>query len=99
MTDELASNPYYQNGLTLDLLCWSLISREEANRLWVDPYKEAKRISKSVQGDQWSEIEEQVLRWQKEYTESETSVSLRWPHTVFPPLPKDYHLPGSDAER
>ena len=79
------TNPYYHNGLTLDLLCWSLISREEANRLFIDPYKEARRVTKSIQV---FVIEEEVLRWQKEYTQSESRVSLRWPHTVFPPLPE-----------
>ena len=83
---DLASNPYYHNGLTLDLLCWSFISREKANSLFIDPYKEARRVTRSINK---SIIEEEVLRWQTEYTESGSRVSLRWPHTVFPPLPEE----------
>ena len=86
MTTDLTSNPYYQNGLTLDLLCWSLITREEANGLFVDPYEEARRIKRTIQV---SEIEEQVTRWKREYTESGSRISLRWPHTAFPPLPTE----------
>ena len=86
---DLASNPYYQNGLTLDLLCWSLISREKANRLFVDPYKEARRVTHSTRTLQ---IEETVARWMKEYSESGHRVALKWPHTVFPVLPEGFTL-------
>ena len=86
---DLASNPYFQNGLTLDLLCWSMISQEHANTLFIDPYQEARRVTQSSQG---SKIEETVNRWKREYTESESRVSLRWPHTVFPPLPGGFSL-------
>ena len=89
LSSNLSSNPYFQNGLTLDLLCWSLISREQANSLFIDLHKEARRVTKSIKV---SEIEEVVAQWKKEYTESESRVSLRWPHTVFPPLPEEEPL-------
>ena len=94
MTDEspdLACNPYFQNGMTLDLLSWSMITLEHATRIFINPHQEARRVTQSSQG---SKIEETVNRWKREYTESGSRISLRWPHTVFPPLPEGFSLPA-----
>ena len=101
----LTSNPFYQNGLILDLLAWGLLEKEEASAKFQDPLLKAEELertglraprywSREYSGQVPEEIQEKlevserrVSYWQKEYERSEAPTALRWPHTVFPPLP------------
>ena len=78
-----SANPFFQNALTLDLLSWEIISRTEADNLFLDPWKEAERTEKTGLR---TVLEARVRYWEQEYRASSSQVARRWPHTVYPPL-------------
>ena len=80
---DLSANPYFQNAVTLDLLSWEIISRAEADRLFIDPWAEAERTEGTTLR---AVVEAKVRYWEEEFTSSDSRVARRWPHTVFPPL-------------
>ena len=80
---DLSLNPWYNNALVLDLLSWEIVTREEAEGLWKNPWLEAERVE---QTGLRSVVHVRVLRWQLEFAASDSPVAQRWPHCVFPPL-------------
>ena len=80
---SISENPFFQNAFTLDLSAWEVISRKEADRLFLDPWKEAERIEKTSLR---AVLEARVRFWEQEFSSSDSRVARRWPHTVFPPL-------------
>ena len=86
---SLSDNPYFQNGLVLDLLAWRIISLEKANTMWIDPQVEARRVTQS---NRQRQIDETVARWQQQYQSSGHRVALKWPHCVYPVLTEGFTL-------
>ena len=80
-SDTLSGNPYFENGMVLELLSWNIIDRKRADTMWIDPEKEARRVTVSR-----NQIATTIARWQRQYQESGHRVALRWPHCVYPPL-------------
>ena len=80
-SEALSGNPYFENGVILDLLSWNIIDRKEADKMWINPEQEARRVTVSR-----NQIATTIARWQRQYEESGHRVALRWPHCVYPPL-------------
>ena len=80
---DLSANPFFNDALVLDLLSWDIVTRSEADNLFIDPWEEAERVERT---ELRAVINARVLRWQEEFASSSSAVVRRWPHTVFPPL-------------
>ena len=80
-SDTLCDNPYFENGMILELLVWGVIDRAKADTMWCDPEKQARLVTRSR-----NQVATTITRWQRQYQESGHRIALRWPHCVYPPL-------------
>ena len=82
--DTLSDNPYFENGMILELLVWGVIDRAKADTMWCDPEKKVRLVVRSR-----NQYATTIARWQRQYQESGHRIALRWPHCVYPPLTSD----------
>ena len=80
---DLSANPLFNNALVLDLLSWDIVSRAEADNLFINPWKDAERVERTGLR---AVISAKVLFWQEEFSSSTSEVVRRWPHTVYSPI-------------
>ena len=81
---DLSANPYFNNALVLDLLSWDIVTRAEADNLFINPWEDAERVERTGLR---VVINAKVRYWQEEFSASTSEVvNRRWPHTVYPPL-------------
>ena len=80
---DLSANPFFNDALVLDLLSWGIVTRAEADKLFINPWEEAERVERTGLR---AVINAKVLFWQEEFSSSTSEVVRRWPHTVYPPL-------------
>ena len=83
----LGANPFFNNGLVLDLIAWNIISVARAGALFANPRLEARKLTRSADE---SVIENKVQEWAREYSESGCRVAVRWPHPIYPPLTEGF---------
>ena len=83
---DLSTNPFFQNALVLDLLSWDIVSRSEADSLFITPWAEAEKVEKTGLR---AVVNVRVLRWQLDFAACTSEVARRWPHAVFPLLSQE----------
>ena len=89
----MEDNPYFHNALALDLYVCHVVSEARFRQLLRDPMDEARKYEKDnltiIEPARDAELcQERVRIWQREYSTFNSRVCKRWPHPIYPPLPR-----------